>query len=560
MSQMRQDFDEAIAQLVANGAPFELENLPSGGRRYANAPKDLREALWSARQHGDREFLIYEGERYSFNQLLDHAEAIAGALQQRGVRQGERVAIAMRNYPEWMMAYLAVIAIGAVAVPVNSWGTASDVSFALQDCGAGWVFCDQQRYNGVSEAVAAGDLQACIARPDDPGHPASLQRLIDEGRGVVLAMPELSPDDLAMILYTSGTSGKPKGAASTHRAVAQAIFNMECAATAAAMTNIPLITAMMENGYEPTALLAVPLFHVSGLHAQFFANFRGGRRIVMMYKWDVDRALDYIERERVTTVSVAPAMALDLLEAPRFDQIDRSSLFALGVGGAATPPHIRAMIDRALPNNFSGTGWGMTETNAQGSSFTGRAFTEKSGSSGFPHPVVDLRVCDEAGAERPTGQAGELWVRSPTNICEYWNRPEANAAEFVDGWFRTGDIGYLDEDGFIHLSDRAKDVIIRGGENIYPAEIEAAVLEHPAVKEVAAVGMPHDRWGEEVAIAVHLHAEQNTSESDLMDHAAARLAPYKVPSLVHISREPLPRNATNKLLKHKIRESLQVSV
>ncbi|MEM7053420.1 MAG: AMP-binding protein, partial [Pseudomonadota bacterium] len=205
--------------------------------------------------------------------------------------------------------------------------------------------------------------------------------------------------------YTSGTSGKPKGAASTHRAVCQAIFNMECCAIAAAMTNGELIGAMLEGGFEPTALLAVPLFHVSGCHAQFFTNLRGGRRIVMMYKWDVDRALDYIEQERVTSVGAAPAMVMDLLESERFPQADTRSLFSLGIGGAATPPRVRNLLNEHKPQNFSGTGWGMTETNAQGASMTGRAFLEKSGSAGFPHPIVQFRICDDQGEALAAGEA-----------------------------------------------------------------------------------------------------------------------------------------------------------
>ena len=357
-------------------------------------------------------------------------------------------------------------------------------------------------------------------------------------------------------MYTSGTSGKPKGAVSTHRAICQALYNMECAAIGAAMTNGELIGAMLERGFEPTSLLAVPLFHVSGCHAQFLANLRGGRRIVMMYKWDVNKALEYIESERVTTIAAAPAMMLDLLESPKFADADTSSLFSLGIGGAATPPKVAKLLAQRLPQNFSGTGWGMTETNAQGASLTGKAFSAKAGSAGFPHPIVELQICDEEGTPLAEGSTGEIWVRSCANISEYWHRPEVNAEEFRDGWLKTGDIGYLDDDGFLFLADRAKDMIIRGGENIYPIEIENELLEMDAIKEVAAIGLPNERLGEEVAVVVHLHRGMALEEAELIAFARDRLAGYKVPTRVFFSEQELPRNATNKVLKRELKAGL----
>ena len=366
MSELKQEFDAAMAQLTAAGAPYEVVTDKDGLRYYTSAPPDLREALAVARNHGDREFLIYEGERRSFNQLLDEADALAAALQAHGIGRGDRVALAMRNYPEWMAAFIAIVSIGAIVVPVNSWGQPADVAFTVEDAGASVVICDQQRYDGISARMGDQGIHALIARPANPEDPASLQSFIDSCAETVPEAVALDGDDVAMIMYTSGTSGKPKGAVSTHRAICQALFNMECAAIAAAMTNGELIGEMLERGFEPTSLLAVPLFHVSGCHAQFLANLRGGRRIVMMYKWDVDRALRYIEEERVTTLAAAPAMVLDLLESGKFAETDTSSLFSVGVGGAATPQRVRSLLQEKMPRNFSGTGYGMTETNAQG--------------------------------------------------------------------------------------------------------------------------------------------------------------------------------------------------
>jgi acyl-CoA synthetase (AMP-forming)/AMP-acid ligase II len=553
MSELSQEFAAAIAQLTAAGAPFELGGDEATGRYYVNAPATLPAALGAARQHGEREFLLYEGERRSFSELMAEADLIANALQARGIRKGDRVAIAMRNYPEWMVAFIGITQMGAVIVPVNSWGQPADIAYTLEDAGARLVFCDQQRYDGVAQWLQDNDVDAVIARPAQRDDPRGWDAFLEGARGVAPAPVALTSDDLAMIMYTSGTSGKAKGAASTHRALCQAIFNMECCAFAAAMTNGEAVTVMLQRGFEPTSLLALPLFHVSGCHAQFLVNLRAGRRMVMMFKWDVDRALEYIERERITGISAAPAMVLDLLESPRYAQTDTSSLFTLGVGGAATPKKVTQLLGEKLPQNFSGTGWGMTETNAQGASLTGKAWSVKPGSSGFVHPIVDIRICDEQGAILPQRSTGEIWVRSVASIREYWKRPEINAQEFRDGWLKTGDIGYLD-DGFLFLADRAKDMIIRGGENIYPFDIENELIEHPAVKEVAAIGLPHERMGEEVCVVVH--PSSPVTETQLLAFAKERLASYKVPARVVFTEQPLPRNATNKILKREIRQRL----
>lgn len=554
MSDLKQEHDAAMAQLTGPGAPFELAGSEEQGFFYAGAPATLREALDAGRAHGDKEFLLYEGERRSFNALFAEADALAAALQAQGIGKGDRVAIAMRNYPEWMVAFIASAAIGAVIVPVNSWGQPADVAFAVTDAGARVVLCDQSRYDGVADLLREQGILAVIARPANAEDPLGLANFVAGFEGATPQPVDIDGDDLVLIMYTSGTSGKPKGAASTNRALCQALFNMDCNAMAAAMTNGEAIGTMLEKGYEPTALLAVPLFHVSGLHAQFLSHLRAGRRIVMMFKWDVDRALDYIEQERITTIGAAPSMILDLLESPRFATADTDSLFSLGIGGAATPPKVGKLLAEKVPQNFSGTGYGMTESNAQGASFTGKAWSAKPGSSGYPHPIAQFRICDDQGNELPRGETGEIWIRSCTNAREYWNRPEANAQDFRDGWFKTGDIGYFDEDGFIYLADRAKDMIIRGGENIYPIEIENQLIEHEAVKEAAVIGVPHERLGEEVCAVVHLHG--TLSEEELLAFARERLAGFKVPSRVIFTDQPLPRNAANKVLKPLLRKGI----
>ena len=560
MSSIKTEYDAAIAQLTAPGAPFELVNARIDGveyRLYRNAPRSLAEVFAQATVHGDREFVVYEGERWSFAQLLAQGTRIAHALHEHcGIRAGDRVAIAMRNYPEWMSAFIGIATLGAVAVPLNSWGQARELAFQLEDAGARAVFCDQQRCDQLGTHLAQTGLPAIVARPSGAALAVAARSLGDfiaDIDDTAFPAVHLGPEDPALMMYTSGTTGTPKGALSTQRAVCQSIMNIDCQAMASAMINPEAIGAMIKKGFAPTQMLVVPLFHISGCHAAFLAALRGGRRIVMMYKWDVQKALELIERERVTALNAAPSMLLELLESPLFERYDTSSLSAIAGGGAATPPRAARLFLAKVQDAYPGAGWGMTETNSNGSACTGRPFREKPGTAGFLHPTVELSVRDDEGRELPQGIPGRLWIKTPTLISGYWNRPEANEKEFRDGWFDTGDIGYLDEEGYLFLSDRAKDLVIRGGENIYPAEIEAAILECPEVDEVAAFGVPDETWGEQLAVVVHTVPGASLGPEDVKRFAAAKLAHFKVPHYVEVRSEQLPRNATGKILKKDIR-------
>lgn len=565
MDSNKQAFDQALAALTLEGQPFELVHRTINDvdyTMYAHAPSSLQDVFHAAEQHGDQEFLVYENERWSFKQMLQQSWLLAAALEkQHSVAKGDRVGIAMRNYPEWLSAFIAITSMGAVAVPVNSWGKARDLLFAVRDSGCKTVFCDQQRYDLMADGLAESAIRAVIARGESrvgTAYGMSMEDFIADSDIAGTATPPatpISPEDMAMIMYTSGTTGTPKGAVSTHRAICQAIMNFDCTATASAMANPELIGKMLNKGYEPVQMLAVPLFHVSGLHAIFLTALRAGRKIVMLYKWNAEQALQVVERERVTVLSAAPSMLLQLLESPEFDQYDTSSLSSLGGGGSATPARVAELMKEKVNGLYPGTGWGMTETNSIGTAFTGQAFIDNPGSAGFCHATVEAKVCDENGSEVPAGVAGRLWIKTPTVVSEYWNRPEANAESFRDGWFDTEDIGYFDDNGYLYLSDRAKDMIIRGGENIYPAEIEAALAEHPKVQEVAAYGIGDEKLGEVVAAAVVPKAGQILSEDEIKAFAKQQLAGFKVPTTVSVQSDPLPRNAAGKVLKNVLRET-----
>jgi len=564
MDDIKLAYDQSVTTLTEAGQGFEIIQRRIGDTDYAvykNAPQSLLDVYLAAAGHGDNEFLVYEDERWTFNALFQQAWALADALTIRhGIAPGDRVGIAMRNHPEWLSAYIAITSMGAVAVPINSWGVASDLLFAVRDSECKSVFCDQQRFNLMAEGLAESNIHAVIARSDQSATHELAHSLEDFIAGSANAAPptvSIASEDNAMIMYTSGTTGKPKGAVSTHRALCQALMSFECTAIASAMANPTLIGAMLSKGLAPVQMLAVPLFHVSGLHAVFLNALRAGRKIVMMYKWDTTQALTLIAQERITVLSLAPSMLLQVLEAPEFDQYDTSSLSSLGAGGSATPAKVATLMREKVSNMYGGTGWGLTETNSIGTAFTGQAFIDNPGSAGFCHAIVEVKICDENGSVLPQGTPGRLWIKTSTVVSGYWNRPDANAKSFRDGWFDTEDIGYFDDKGYLYLSDRAKDLIIRGGENIYPAEIEAVLCEHPAVHEVAAFGIVDEKLGEQVAVAVVLRSGAELTEDTLKSFAKQHLAAFKVPHRVAILDQPLPRNPAGKVLKNLLKETIQ---
>src|SRR5581483_930996 len=338
------------------------------------------------------------------------------------------------------------------------------------------------------------------------------------------------------ILYTSGTTGHPKGAVSTHRAIVQALMGFGCRSAVDRLRNPSDEPA----AGPPAFILIVPLFHVTGCVPVMLSCLANGLKLVIMYRWDPERALELIERERVTNFVGVPTQSWDLVSSPSFGDYDTSSLRSVGGGGAPAPPELVRRVASSFAKASPGIGYGMTETNAYGPQNGGADYLAHPTSTGRATPILQIEVRDADGRPLPPGRTGEIWFKGPNLIRGYWNQPEDTAEVLVDGWLRTGDLGHIDDEGFVYVDDRVKDMVLRGGENVYCAEVEAALYEHPAVHEAAVFGVPHERLGEEVAAAVLPRAGMAVTVEELRDHVRARLAPFKVPTVVAIVDSPLP--------------------
>jgi long-chain acyl-CoA synthetase len=549
-------WDDAISQLTGAGAAFELVDGEIDGRPvrlFKNTPASLRALFAGARARGDETFLVYEDERLGFAEVMARVDAAAALMVERyGIEPGDRVAIGMRNYPEWIISFAACVSIGATAVCVNAWWTTDELEYGLQDSGAKLLVADTERVERVLPILASTGVRVLAVR-----HEGDLAHGIDAWAEVMVPgapMPDVdvTPQMDATILYTSGTTGRPKGAVSTHQAVLSALMSFACRGQLNAVVSPP----REPHPYATSFILVVPLFHVTGLVPVMMSCFAGGYKLVMMYKWNPERALELIEREKITQFVGVPTMSWDLLESPDFERRDTSSLASVGGGGAPAPPELVQRVEKSFRRGRPGIGYGMTETNAYGPSNAGDDYIKKPRSTGRVLPVMQIKVADAAGKEVPRGDVGEIYFYGPNLIRGYWNRPEATAETIVDGWLRSGDIGRMDEDGFLYVEDRAKDMVLRAGENVYCAEVEAAIYEHPAVYEAAVFGLPHPRLGEEVAVALVLRQGSILEEDALRAHLRERIAGFKIPTVIEIHTEQLPRNASGKILKRQIRDEL----
>ena len=563
--QLVEDFNAAFASLTAPGAPFgwtvqEVNRAPV--RVYDNAIGDMR-AVWTmSAAHGEKDYLVYGDERYSYADAHARVRALAHHLRTAyGAGPGTRVAVSMRNYPEWVLSHWAAISVGAAVVGMNSWWTRPEMEFALADSEPVALITDGERLDRLGSA--RGEVPLIVTRHDGeiPGSARRWESVADRAAAPDgLPDVEIDPDDDALIFYTSGTTGFPKGAQLSHRAVAHNLMNMifliACgdAARARRTERLGGDGGPAAAAPEVKALLPVPLFHVTGCNCVLHPVTIAGGRLVLMYRWDAAEALRLIEAEGVTVFTGVPSMSREMLQHPDWGRTDTSSLRSMGGGGAALPTDLVRRIDDGLSEGRPGVGYGLTETAGVATAISNEFYLARPSSVGPLVPSMEAKVVDENGSALDTGRRGELLLRGSNVMTGYLNRPDATAEAIADGWFRTGDVAEIDTEGWIHIKDRLKDIVIRGGENIHCSEVEAAIYELDQVAEAAVFGVPDARLGEEVAAAVVLVPGAGFDEGALAEHLEGRLARYKHPRYVWFLDDPLPRNANGKFLKRELRD------
>ncbi|PAL22567.1 class I adenylate-forming enzyme family protein [Sphingopyxis sp. GW247-27LB] len=547
---------EAAYNLITGlGGPIQVGTIERHGRELpfiTNAPSNIVDYVaYFCAQHGDATFLVEGNERLSFAEVYAAARKVAaGLVEGHGVKRGDRVGIAMRNANAWCVAYLGALMAGGCATLLNGWWQGAELAAGIEDSETKLVIADPQRAERLACAEHGAKVIALdITRPIDE----AIAPITAAGGSAATELPQLGPDDLATILFTSGSTGQSKGAYSRHQAVVQGIFNY-IAQTAS------IVHLLTEDGQmsdiQPATLICTPLFHVTAEIPVFLQSFALGRKLVLMPKWNAEEAMRLIQDEQVNYFVGVPLMSYEILVHPNRSKYDLSTCKSYAGGGAPRPPEHVKRLATEMGEGKPLLGYGLTETNAVGCGNLNENYLEKPLSTGpASKPLVDLAILDDNGNALPQGQVGEACIRSIANFEGYWNNPEATKAAFFDnGYFRTGDLGYLDEDGYLFIVDRKKDIIIRGGENISCQEVEAAIYEHPDAQECAVFGLPDERLGEVVGAVVWMAPGSKADAAMLAEYLAERLAPYKVPSKIWLSAGALPKLGTEKIDKVTLRK------
>ena len=526
-------------------AAFRIREKPRGGHKirvFAENHAYLSQVFKRLETYGEREFIVHEDVRLTFAESRAQAARLAHHLaSQCAIEPGDRIGLVLPNSPEWMLSFIAISAIGAVPALINARAGADEVNHCLSSTQC--RLCIHQRSDltaEISDLTLAETQRILSGRADHP--------LPETPRG---------PDDEALLMFTSGTTGLPKGASLSHEGVLTALKTIEYsgALIAKGMAEAFRIDygTLAEMRPPPVNLLIFPLFHVSGCHAVFLTSLLQGGKVVLMTRWNAEEAVALMAREKVTAFPAVPTMHRDLLRLESLAEHDLSSLTSLSVGGQATPPALLADIHRAFPSAVMGTGYGMTESNGTVTLMIGSEFIDNPRSAGRPVSTVDVEVRDDQGRTLPANATGEIHIRGSTLMTAYANS-EHDPFD-ADGWFATGDLGYLDGDGLVYIVDRKTDMVISGGENIYCAEVERVLDQHPSVRESAAFGLPDERLGEKLVATVVTHADGDLTEAALIDHCVSRLAKHKAPKQVRIQRRPLPRNASGKTIKAQVKQA-----
>ena len=557
--------------LTGPGTPFEVVTEQVRGipmRVFKDRMKSLREVAAMAIGRGNEEtFIVYGDRRIGFTEFIEGANSVSSTLASRwGVRHGDRVAVLSANNPEWCFAFWGTVNLGAILVGLNGWWKTDEIIYGLQDSGSKILVADKGRFERIADQLGElPDLEAVFltdADPADFGGDPKLHRFSELLESPSSALPDapIDEDDEAVIFYTSGTTGKPKGAISTHRSMIANLQNTFYNAIAGAMANPQAGSPLETSSAQNASLLTSPLFHVSGCHSGMVVGLAAGIKLVIpVGKFEPEKAMQLIQDEKISVWATVPTMVWRVVEHPDRHNYDLSTIGTVAYGGSPSAAELQRRVQETFPRvRTLGNAYGLTESSSVATAIGGQEFIDRPDSVGRPMPVVELRIVQD-GVDSPTGQLGEVWIKGPIIMPGYWNKPEATAESVTDGWLHSGDIGYVDEEGYLYITDRAKDMIIRGGENVYCVEIENRLVEHPAIAEAAVIGVPHQSLGEEVKAVVRVEPGMTITESEVKAWVAQTLANFKVPAYVDIVKEPLPRNASGKLLKNVLRGEGEVS-
>lgn len=552
---------KALEQLTCPGGPFEFVDSKVNGmncRVFRDTPACLTGMYETLERFAENDLAVFSGRRLTYQQAFDQAAVLAKHLQDKySIAKGDNVAIAMRNAPEWMVSFLAITSLGAIPALVNSRGTPDEMSYCvmLTECKA--LITDARTEKGLDE-FDAGSLPRLTFDLDHAFRLNGQNESLDAGtQPMPLPSVKSEPDDAAIILFTSGTTGRPKAALLTHLGVITALKTNQYSSAIigiemAELYGIDLAT-LAANRPQTSTLLMFPLFHVSGVQAVFLTNLMQGGKLVMMPRWNGDEALKLVEQEKITNFPGVPMMYWDMVRNPNIESFDLSSMSALSVSGQATPLSLFNAIKQTFPNAIIGCGYGMTETNGAISFLVGEELINNPTSVGHAVATTEIKLIAD-GREAELGERGEIYVRGATVMQGYYNNPEANAKDFVDGWYRTGDIGMFDEEQRLYIVDRATEMVISSGENIYCAEVERVLSQADGVLEVVTFGVPDDRLGERLVAFIRTLPESKQTVDGVLEFTKTKIAAYKVPAETHLTEQPLPRNATGKVIKSEVRK------